>query len=293
MLILTNAGTDKLQLTSSSAANLDVHVSYVDLNADGTGDPSIGRTNTAISSAATTDILATPAASKVRNVKELHVRNKHATLSCDVTIVYDQNGTDFELHKTTLDAGEALEYIEGVGWFVIENNWAVPKPTYTTGDQSIGASVTAYLTGSAIAIPTNRPVQIGTIFDWTIVMSKTAAATASMTFDVRFGTNGSTSDTSRLSFATGTQSAAADVLIARIRAMVRGPLSASCIVHGAFAYEHNLAATGFGPTANMIGQVTSGAFDITTSGIIAGVSVTTGASHSLTVQQVSGSVTNL
>lgn len=119
MLILTNAGTDKLQMTRSTDADIDVHVSWVDVpSVGGTGVP--GRTNTAFASAATGDFLATPAASTVRIVKHLNVRNKDAVTSCDVTILYDANGTDTELHKATLLPGEVLEYQEGIGWHVVQ-----------------------------------------------------------------------------------------------------------------------------------------------------------------------------
>lgn len=116
MLNLLNGSTDKLQLTTSAAITVDVHASWVDLNGT-TVTP--GRTNTAITTATTTDIVATPAASTTRNVKNLQIRNKHASSPVDLTVIYDANGTDFELHKTTLNAGEALEYIEGVGFFTL------------------------------------------------------------------------------------------------------------------------------------------------------------------------------
>ena len=122
MLLLTNPGTaDKLQLTSTSTSALDVHVSHVD--ASGANPPvvqgdSMGRTNTAITTATTTDICAGPASTEFRNVKTIHVRNKGAA-SNDVTILFDQAGTDFELFKATLAPGDCLEYIEGIGWFVV------------------------------------------------------------------------------------------------------------------------------------------------------------------------------
>lgn len=121
-MLLLAATTDKLQLTTSSAANIDVHASYMDMT---TADPPVvkgstsAKQNTAISSAATTDIVAAPAASTIRNVKALHARNKHATLPCDVTVIFDQNGTDFELYKASLLAGESLEYVEGVGFTIL------------------------------------------------------------------------------------------------------------------------------------------------------------------------------
>lgn len=118
MLILA-ATTDKIQVVTSAAVTVDVHASFADL-ASGTVTP--GRSLTAITTATTTDIVAAPGASTFRNVKSLTIRNKHATSSVDVTVVYDANGTDYELHKATLFAGEVLEWIEGVGFFVVASN---------------------------------------------------------------------------------------------------------------------------------------------------------------------------
>jgi hypothetical protein len=64
--------------------------------------------------------VATPGAGDQRIVKHLNIRNKHATTPVDVTVLIDQNGTDFELHKATLLAGEVLEYQEGIGWFTVQ-----------------------------------------------------------------------------------------------------------------------------------------------------------------------------
>jgi hypothetical protein len=113
------ATTDKLQLVTSAAVTVDVHASYVDLSGT-TVTP--GRKNTAITTAATTDIVASPAGSTVRNIKTLHIRNKHATSPVDVTVLYEGSATDadVELHKVTLLAGETLEYIEGVGFFTVQ-----------------------------------------------------------------------------------------------------------------------------------------------------------------------------
>jgi hypothetical protein len=140
-LVLT---TDKLQLVTDAAVTVDVHASFVDLNGT-TVTP--GKTNTAITTAATTDIVASPAASTVRNVKTLHVRNKHASSSLNVTVVYDANGTDYELHKVNLRAGEALEYIEGIGFFTLVS----PTPNFQTkalaADQSNSTTTLTEVTG--------------------------------------------------------------------------------------------------------------------------------------------------
>src|SRR5690349_5671443 len=94
--------TDKLDLITSSAATVDVHASWVDDLNPGTADAMTpGKTNTAISSATTTDIVPSPAANTVRNVKFISIRNRDASLGCDVTVRYNQNATIFQLQKVT------------------------------------------------------------------------------------------------------------------------------------------------------------------------------------------------
>ena len=115
MLLLTDTN-DKFQITTSAAATLDVYISYIDLSGT-TVTP--GKQLTAITSATTTDVCAAPGASTTRNVKTVNIRNKHASLSCDVTFILDDNGTDYEVFKATMRPGEVLEYVEGIGWFLV------------------------------------------------------------------------------------------------------------------------------------------------------------------------------
>lgn len=119
MINLTNTGTsDKLEMvTAGSSISLDVHVSWVD---KGASAQTPGRTNSAISSATTTTICGSVASGEFRNVKTINARNKHATGSVDVTVQFDIGGTDYELYKVTLAPNDVLQYIEGVGWFVIK-----------------------------------------------------------------------------------------------------------------------------------------------------------------------------
>ncbi len=118
-MLLLAATTDTLSLITSAAANIDVHVSYVDASSTTLVPSGGGKQNTAITTATTTTILAAPAASTLRNAKTINIRNKSAATSCDVTVQFNQNATLFELHKVTLNAGEALEYVEGVGFFTL------------------------------------------------------------------------------------------------------------------------------------------------------------------------------
>ncbi|CAB4173536.1 hypothetical protein UFOVP1183_37 [uncultured Caudovirales phage] len=106
MLLLTST-TDLLRLTTSSAATLDVHTSWVD-NASGVISP--GRTNTKISSATTTTVVGSPVAATQRAVESLAIRNTHASLSADVTVVHTDGTTAVNIYKITIGAGEGLTY---------------------------------------------------------------------------------------------------------------------------------------------------------------------------------------
>jgi hypothetical protein len=103
---------------TSAAVTTDVHASFVDL-ASGTVTP--GRTNTAISTATTTDVVGSPGASTTRAVKTLCVRNRHASSSQNVTVIHTDGTTAVELVLVTLSAGDALHYDERNGFTVRDN----------------------------------------------------------------------------------------------------------------------------------------------------------------------------
>jgi hypothetical protein len=124
-------------------------------------------------------------------------------------------------------------------------------------------------------------------------MSKTAAGTVANNFDVRFGTNGTTADTSRCSFALATQTAAVDVAVIDITVTVRTVNAATGVIACNYRMSHNLQTTGFAAIAGTAMNVTSGNFDNTVASSIVGLSYTTGASYAITVQQVQASTTNL
>lgn len=268
MLILTQAGTDKLKLTTSAAASIDVHASYTDLNTTTVGP---GRTNTAIVSAVTTDIVATPTtALAVRNVKTLHIRNKDTAVSCDVAVVYDQNGTSFELHKATLVPGATLEYIEGIGFFTITGALTNLK-NFSASNQAL-STTDVYLTGSSIAIPGNLPIA-GTTYRVTIGMTKTAG-TGTAVFNVRYGTAGAIGDTSRatLTFSVGTSvtDTAKWDIICTFRTVGSG---VSAVIQADGGLANALAATGFAGTIPIkAADNTGGGFDSTVANSFIGIS---------------------
>lgn len=156
MIFLTGT-TKKLQLATSSAATVDVVVDYIESVAATGVTAAIGSQETAISSATTTDICATASASNIRNVTQITVRNKDASLSCDVTVIIDVSATDYELHKVTLGTGDMLQYIEGVGFFVQTVTAKLNKMLYVTSDSTHPTAATfAGITGLSLPVKSGR-----------------------------------------------------------------------------------------------------------------------------------------
>jgi len=182
MLLFPNT-TDKLQLVTSTAADIDVHVSYMDKN-QSTGAISEDRKLTAIASAATTDIMASPGATTTRNAKTIHARNKHASLACTVTVVYDANGTDYELHKVNLLAGDSLEYIEGIGFFVLASNVGTGTGGVTVvraaSDHTLASATPTEVTALSLATGTGTFV-----FNYYLYYTTSLAATG-VRFDMNY-----------------------------------------------------------------------------------------------------------
>jgi hypothetical protein len=284
MLLLTTT-TDKLQLVTSAAVPVDVHTSYVDLSGT-TVTP--GRQNVAITTATTTDIVASPASSTTRNIQTLTVRNKHASTSCDVTLLFNQNGTTFELIRVTLRPSESLSFIDDVGFTVVAAPSA-PPPNFSTTDQVANAADT-YIAGSVIAIPTGRALAIGTRMIWKFAITKTAAGAATPIWSLRFG-SGVLADTARVTLTGVAQTAAADVATVEIVCLVRS-VGAAGVVTASLDLHHNLAATGFANVAHSVIQGTSSGFDTTTvTGV--GISVNPGSAGVWTFTLVTAEVANL
>lgn len=109
--------SDKIQLVTGSALAVDVQASYVDYNGT-TVTPD--RKNTAISTAATTDVVLAPGSGVFRKVKTLAIRNKDASSSQTVTARHTDGTTTVDLIVATLLAGEALHYVAEAGWMVFD-----------------------------------------------------------------------------------------------------------------------------------------------------------------------------
>jgi hypothetical protein len=279
-MLLLMPTTDKIQLISAQAATLDVHSSFVDY-ASGTITP--GRTNAAITTATTTDIVAAPGASTQRNAKTINVRNKHATLSCDVTVQHTDGTTVVELVKMTLSPGDTLEYIEGVGWFKVLNPANNAAVNYSTADQT-GFAADTYLGGSAITLPSGLP-RVGTTYKLRFDMSKTAAGAAAPSLIIRVGTTGTTTDTGRLTLALSVGTAATDVGVFDVLVTFRTVGSGVNAVIAGILQLASQPTTGLSSLLKGAHAVSAG-FDSTTAGLIIGASFNGGTSFAGTCNLV-------
>lgn len=141
MLLLTST-SDKIQVITSAVGDVEVHATWVD-NASGTITP--GRTNTpSITTAATTDVVASPAASTQRNVQSLVIRNAHASVSNTVTVRHTDGTTTVDVFRTTLAPDEVIQFLDGVGFQVLASTGALKT------SQNQGANATGGAQSSAV-----------------------------------------------------------------------------------------------------------------------------------------------
>tara|TARA_R110000868_G_scaffold282809_1_gene543090 strand:+ start:277 stop:681 length:405 start_codon:yes stop_codon:yes gene_type:complete len=127
-------------------------------------------------------------------------------------------------------------------------------------------------------------MQVGTMLRWTFNLTKTAAGTATSTFDIAFGTAGTTADTARVSFTKPAGTAVADEGLVQIICIIR-TIGAAGVAVGQFHMTHNLAATGHAVIPCVDVNTVSAGFDMTAV-TTAGVCVTSGASDAITVEAV-------
>jgi hypothetical protein len=139
MAITLDATTKVLELTTSSTANIDYALSYVDMTTSAfTPADSQGTINTV----STTVIVAAPAASTQRGIKSISVFNRHATTANTVTVKKDVSGTEYCLFKAVLSAGESLQWTDGGEWCVFD----------PSGDKKVNNPSNVGVTGRVIGV---------------------------------------------------------------------------------------------------------------------------------------------
>lgn len=192
----------------------------------------------------------------------------------------------------TTNQNEYFAFQTGTG----PTDWLqVAKPVLanaSTANQTPAAAARTYITGSNIAVPATK-LKIGTQFFWRFNMTKTAAGVAASTIDVAVGTNGTTADTARLSFAKLAGTAAVDEGWVEVYAVVRGPLSAAGIMQGEMVVLHNGNTVGHMTIPLAVVNAISAGFDVTVASLIVGLCITTGAADAITISEVHAQALNL
>jgi hypothetical protein len=293
MLLLTSV-SDLVQVVTGSAGTILVHASWID-NASGTITP--GRTNTAaISTSATTTVVAAPAGSTQRNVKFLSVNNTHATVSNAVIIQHTDGTTVTQIWDGVLLPGEQVHF-DDTGDFTLYSASGVikqyaPNIVYnaSTAAQGAGFAADTYLAGSSVLLP--GPPKVGTRYHLKFDVSKTAAGTATPILIVRVGTAGAVGDAAILTFTWGAGTAAADIGTVEVDAAFRAVgAGTSAVLQGRAQIVHGVAL-GIINLNGVTLQVTSGGFNSTVANSIIGASFNGGLSFSGTVQLVAAELTN-
>lgn len=120
----------------------------------------------------TTDItlVASPAAATQRVIDYASVYNND-TASATVTIKYDIGGTESILWKGTLAVGEKVEYVEGVGFRVLDNTGVV-KGIGATGAAGVDGGGTILGSGTSIIdFGSGAPMATVTVTGETAILS--------------------------------------------------------------------------------------------------------------------------
>lgn len=153
-MLLGPTTADIIEVVTSAAADIEVSGSVIAISTatppvvDGTVTRPI--TPSSITTATTTSILA-GAASLIKRVLELTLRNNHASTSCDVTVQRsaDTGTTNSTVIKCTLLAGEALVYNGASTWLHYDVNGGIYPSVgnaATQADMEGGTATNKYVT---------------------------------------------------------------------------------------------------------------------------------------------------
>jgi hypothetical protein len=126
-MIILSSTSDILRVITSAASQIEVHASYGDYTVSG-GTVDFNRTNTAITTATTTTVVASPGSGIKRNVKHLNITNDHASASCSVTVEHFDGTTAAELIQVIILPGENMVLGEDGRWTHYDANGAVYPP---------------------------------------------------------------------------------------------------------------------------------------------------------------------
>jgi len=186
---------------------------------------------------------------------------------------------DTQSAPTTPGAGSAIVYVDSTNKELTQKDDGGTVKTVRTlcnAGSTTTAGANIYIVGSNIAVPPTL-VRVGSVFQWTLWMSKTAACTSAPVYNVVVGTAGTTADTVRLTWTSASaQTAATDNGILMISAVVT-TAGASGVINGSYNLDHKNASTGFASVqTDGQGPTASSAFDLTVANLIFGLTINPG-----------------
>ena len=135
MLLLTTTGRT-IKLLTSSTADVDYTIAFIDHSATAFTP---GNSQGTIAAATTTTVLSAPAASTQRQLKDITLRNRHASTSNTLTVIFDDSSTQYKVTSPMLlAAGESAHWTESTGWVVYDGSGLV-KSGASVGSVAWGA----------------------------------------------------------------------------------------------------------------------------------------------------------
>ncbi len=188
MLVVLASDVDKLQVSSSDAADLDVVCTYTPYSEAAPPVPGApDRQLTQITTATTADVLGAPAGSGTdarRALKFMTVTNKDSADTTVVTVLYNSDGTQIRLYQATLRPGETLVFAEGVG-FAVPDAAGLELMRVLSADDT-GANVNTaqpwFPTNGAVTVEADTTYRMQGAWS-----SQRAAGTTSHTTGISFG----------------------------------------------------------------------------------------------------------
>lgn len=196
MILLTSVN-DTLEVITSSGADIDYTVSYVDITTSTFTPISV---QGAITTATTTTIVAAPAASTQRQIKLITLRNIDATLSNSITIQKDVSATNYrQTGNITLYAGETFVYSDTQGYYILNNVGAKKETTDLIHPPQMTMMSPIYSTATITAVKA-----ITTTSTFALYMGRAAKAVSSVSVQARVTTAMATITWGEVAIAKGT-----------------------------------------------------------------------------------------
>lgn len=189
--MILDSTSDEVRLITSAAASIEVHVGWADWD---TGPTFVlGSDDLVITTATTTDIVASPTGTVKRQVKNLLIRNDHASTACDVTVEHFDGTDTVQVKKFSLLAGESAEY-DGGHWhyYTASGIEKVYDASVEDTEYVIRAASDRVLTSTTseqpmFNNPTNGRVTLPTgvyFFDWHAIITGMSATSGNARLDI-------------------------------------------------------------------------------------------------------------